>query len=349
MTQKWWQQACKQANEEWRQKAILRQRSLTKPFGSLGQLETLAIDIAALQGTARPEVSSVWISLFAGDHGVTAEGISAFPQVVTVEMMRNFVRGGAAVSVMAKAIDARLEVVNMGTATPSDGLTGVLDRRIAPGTANFVETEAMTAAQCEAALAVGKERAEAALAQKSTLFIGGEMGIGNTTSAAALACLLLDAPTIDLVGPGTGLDEQGIRRKADVIERARRRHATTDAFDVLSRVGGLEIAALTGAYLRCAQIGIVVLIDGFICSTAALLAVRLNPACRDWFIFAHRGAEPGHRAVLAALRAEPLIELGLCLGEGSGAALAVPLLQQACRLHNEMATFAEAAVSDNRS
>lgn len=206
----------------------------------------------------------------------------------------------------------------------------------------------MGAEQCLLALEAGRESVRRAEQAGSQLFIGGEMGIGNTTAAAAMACALLDAPVSALVGPGTGLDASGVAHKTAVIERALALHGAhrADPFETLRRLGGLEIAALAGAYLACAQKGMVALVDGYICSVAALCAVRLNPACRDWLLFAHSGAEPGHRHVLEALAAQPLLDLGLRLGEGSGAALAVPLLRQACALHAGMATFAEAAVSD---
>jgi nicotinate-nucleotide--dimethylbenzimidazole phosphoribosyltransferase len=206
----------------------------------------------------------------------------------------------------------------------------------------------MSTAQLLLALEAGQASALRAHEADCQLFIGGEMGIGNTTAATALACLLLDCAAVDLVGPGTGLDSAGVAHKAEVIELALELHrpAIGEPIEALQRLGGFEIAALTGAYLACAQQGIAVLVDGFICSVAALLAVRLNPDCRDWLLFAHCGAEPGHRRVLKELQGDPLLDLGLCLGEGSGAALAVPLLRLACNLHNEMATFAEAAVAE---
>jgi nicotinate-nucleotide--dimethylbenzimidazole phosphoribosyltransferase len=206
----------------------------------------------------------------------------------------------------------------------------------------------MTHEQCLQALQAGRDSVLRAKAAGAQLFIGGEMGIGNTTAASAMACALLDAPATLLVGPGTGLDPHGISHKAQVIERALALHADQagDPLGILTCLGGFEIAALVGAYLASAQEGIAVLVDGFICTVAALVAVRLNPACRPWLFFAHRGAEPGHRHVLEALQAEPLLDLGLRLGEASGAALAVPLLRLACELHNGMATFAEAAVAD---
>ena len=344
----WWQMPCQPIDGAAMAAARERQQQLTKPAGSLGQLETLAIQLAGLQGCERPVLEHVAISLFAGDHGVVEEGVSAYPQAVTGEMLRNFVRGGAAISVLARQLDARLEVIDLGTAVPLEPLPGVLHLMVGAGTLNFAREPAMTAAQCLIALEAGRESVRRAQQAGSELFIGGEMGIGNTTCAAALACGLLGERAVSLVGPGTGLDARGVAHKAAVIERALALHGAhcAEPFEALCRLGGFEVAALAGAYLACAQKGIVALVDGFICSVAALCAVRFNPQCRDWLLFAHSGAEPGHQRVLRALEAQPLLDLGLRLGEGSGAALAVPLLRQACRLHAEMATFAEAAVSD---
>ncbi|HSC83479.1 MAG TPA: nicotinate-nucleotide--dimethylbenzimidazole phosphoribosyltransferase [Pseudomonas sp.] len=346
--QVWWQQACRPVDNAARDKALARQQQLTKPAGSLGQLEQLAVTLAGLQGRERPDVTLPWIAIFAGDHGVVEEGVSAFPQAVTGQMLRNFVGGGAAISVLARQLEARLEVIDLGTAVPIEPLPGVRHLQLGSGTANFARTAAMSATQCQAALDAGRDSVQRALAVGAELFICGEMGIGNTTAAAALACALLRQPASALVGPGTGLDAGGVAHKAQVIERALTLHAAQldEPLAVLQHLGGFEIAALAGAYLACAQHGLPVLVDGFICTVAALCAVRLNPGCREWLLFAHRGAEPGHRLLLDALQAEPLLQLGLRLGEGSGAALAVPLLRLACALHNGMATFAEAAVSD---
>lgn len=348
MTETWWLNPCKASDALAYQQALARQQQLTKPAGSLGQLEALAVQLAGLQGRVKPTLEQVWIAIFAGDHGVVAEGVSAYPQEVTGQMLHNFVSGGAAISVLAQQLTAQLEVIDLGTVTPSLNLPGVRHLNIAAGTANFVNGPAMTEAQGRLALQAGRDSARRALTSGAQLFIGGEMGIGNTTAASALACALLDCPVSDLTGPGTGLDAQGVSHKVAVIERALAVHAAQrgDALQTLFNLGGLEIAALVGAYLACAQDGIVVLVDGFICSVAALVATRLNPACREWLGFGHRGAEPGHRHVLHSLDAQPLLELGLRLGEGSGAALAVPLLRLACALHGQMATFAEAAVAD---
>ncbi len=329
------------------QAAEARQSQLTKPPGALGRLEDMAIRLAALQGTEQPCVDHVHITVFAGDHGVAAEGVSAFPQAVTAEMVKNFARGGAAICVAARVLGASLEVVNLGTAFDTGPLDGVKDYRLGPGTANFTEAPAMTEHQLACALAAGRHAAERARLNGAQLFIGGEMGIGNTTAASALACALLDAPPSRLAGPGTGLDAHGVARKIEVIRRALERHSHHHGtpLEALRRLGGFEIAALTGGYIACAHIGLPVLVDGFISSAAALAAVRLCPGAGEWLLFSHASAEPGHRTVLAALDARPLLDLGMRLGEGSGGAVAVPLLRMACALHNEMATFAEAGVS----
>ncbi|MGF6331785.1 nicotinate-nucleotide--dimethylbenzimidazole phosphoribosyltransferase [Pseudomonas sp. BS3782 TE3695] len=348
MTHAWWLNPCKPIDAQAVEQAQARQQQLTKPAGSLGRLESVAVQLAGLQGKVKPTLDQLWIAIFAGDHGVVAEGVSAFPQEVTGQMLLNFVSGGAAISVLARQLGASLEVVDLGTVTPSLNLPGVRHLNLGLGTANFVHGPAMTQAQGELALQAGRDSARRAIAAGAKLFIGGEMGIGNTTAASALACALLDCPVVHLAGPGTGLNAAGVSHKAQVIERALALHGAqrSDALQTLFNLGGFEIAALVGAYLACAQEGVAVLVDGFICSVAALVAVRLNPACREWLLFGHRGAEPGHRHVLETLNAEPLLDLGLRLGEGSGAALAVPLLRLACDLHGQMATFAEAAVAD---
>ncbi len=342
----WWTQAPARPDADRARDASARQARLTKPPGALGRLEPLVIRLAALQGQAQPRVDPVWIAVFAADHGVADERISAFPQAVTGEMLRNFASGGAAISVLARALDTQLEVVDLGTVNDIGPLDAVRRARIAPATANFCTQPAMSAAQLEAALQAGADSVAAARAAGTRLYIGGEMGIGNTTAAAALASALLRLPPEWLVGAGTGLDAEGIAHKASVIARALAWHAGDHApMEWLRRVGGFEIAALTGACLAAAQAGLPVLVDGFIVSVAALVAVRMQPGVRDWLLFSHRSHENGHGAVLDALGAEPLLDLGLRLGEASGAALALPLLRLACELHARMATFEEAGVS----
>lgn len=329
--------------------AQARQAILTKPPGALGRLEETAIRLASLQGTEKPRLDRIHITVFAADHGVAAEGVSAFPQAVTAQMVKNFARGGAAINVAARALDADLEVINLGTADDPGPLSAVKTHMLGPGTANFTRQPAMTQHQLACALSTGRHAAERARLKDSHVFIGGEMGIGNSTAAAALACALLGAPPEQLAGPGTGLDPSGVAYKVRVIERALDLHAhhLRSPLEALRRVGGFEIAALAGAYVACAQMGLAVLVDGFISSVAALTAARLCPGADRWFLFSHVSAEPGHRMVLDALNARALLDLGMRLGEGSGAAVAVPLLRMACALHNDMATFAEAGISEN--
>jgi nicotinate-nucleotide--dimethylbenzimidazole phosphoribosyltransferase len=342
-----WQTAIPSPSQTHRETALSRQGQLTKPAGSLGRLETLAVDLAALQNTDTPGADRISIAVFAADHGVCAEGVSAFPQAVTGQMIANFVAGGAAISVMARHLQARLEVINLGTATPPPTSDGVVDETIAAGSANLARQAAMSTAQLEQALAAGDRAAQRAADQQAQLFIGGEMGIGNTTSASAMACALLAEPAVALAGPGTGLDAEGVCHKVTVIERALARHGDNrEPLAVLASLGGFEIAALAGALIGSAARGIPVLVDGFIVTVAALAAVRLRPDLRDWLLFAHHSREPGHTRLLEALNAEPVLNLSMRLGEGSGAAVAVPVIRSACALHNGMATFADAGVNN---
>ena len=348
MSTPWWLKPCQSVDLQQTAAAVARQQQLTKPAGSLGQLEALAVQLAGLQGRLKPRADKLWIAIFAGDHGVVAEGVSAYPQAVTGQMLHNFVNGGAAISVLARQLGAQLDVVDLGTVTPMLNLAGVRHLQLGAGTANFAHGPAMSDGQGLKALQAGRDSVLRAREVNSELFIGGEMGIGNTASASAVASALLDCPASHLTGPGTGLDAAGVSHKARVIDRALAFHEgyLDDPLQTLFRLGGFEIAALVGAYVACAQEGLVAVVDGFICTVAAMVAVRLNPQCREWLVFSHRGAEQGHRHVLESLQAEPLLDLGLRLGEGSGAALAVPLMRLACDLHGQMATFAEAAVAD---
>lgn len=344
----WLEAACPQPSERYRLAAEARQQVLTKPPGSLGVLEKLAIQLASLQESEKPRADTVRIVLFAGDHGVTAQGVSAYPSAVTVEMLRNFARGGAAISVLARELGASLSVVDVGTLAEAP-VAGVVTDKPRPGTRDFSLEPAMTAEELAFAFAAGRRAVANATQSGADVIILGEMGIGNTTSAAAIAAALLGARAVDIVGAGTGLDADGVSRKGAVIEAALSRHGLdrgpAPVLDVLCRVGGLEIAALTGAMIAAAQARVPVLVDGFIVSAAALAAVRLNPSCAPWLIYSHRSMERGHRIVLDALGAEPILDLKLRLGEGSGAASALPLLRLACALHTGMATFAEAEIS----
>lgn len=349
-THTWLEQPIASANTKQQKIAEQHQQQLTKPLGSLGQLETLAIRLASLQNRQKPSVDKPHIVIFAGDHGIAEEGVSAFPQVVTGEMIRNFSRGGAAISVLARDTNTPLQIINLGTANEIEALPSVQHLQITAGTKNFLKTAAMSENQLKQALDAGKTVVDQAFQHDCNLFIAGEMGIANTTSATAIAASLLDLKPATITGPGTGLDQKGIQHKAEVIERSIKFHkinGQSSTYEVLQKVGGLEIAALCGAYLRCGQLGIPILIDGYICSVAALAANKIQPLLKTWFIFSHQSAEPGHQRLLTELDAKPLLKLDMRLGEASGAAIALPLLKAACSLHNNMATFAQAHVSES--
>jgi nicotinate-nucleotide--dimethylbenzimidazole phosphoribosyltransferase len=330
-----------------RDAALARQGELTKPAGALGRLETLAVELAGLQHTDRPSAERAPIVIFAGDHGIAGQGVSAYPQEVTIAMMANFAAGGAAISVLARELGSTLEVVDAGTLAEAP-LPGIVTDKPRRGTRDFSKEAALDATDVAFAFECGRRAVARALAHGPDVLIFGEMGIGNTTTSATIAAALLGTGPDVMAGSGTGLDTAGRERKAQVITAALSHHGL-DASGatpkhVLCAVGGLEIAAITGAIIAAAQARIPVLVDGFIVSVAALVAVRLNPSCRPYLVFSHKSAEQGHRLVLDALDARPLLDLDLRLGEGSGAALALPILRLACALHNRMATFAEAAV-----
>ncbi len=334
-------------NSNTSEQAAGRQAQLTKPAGSLGLLETIAVQLAGLQSNVKPTIDKVQITVFAADHGIVSEGISAFPQAVTAEMIRNFSRGGAAISVLANENNAKLTVVNVGTVSELEPLMHVQDARIAAGTNNFAQQAAMSSKHCQQAMMVGRKISQQAKEAGIDLFIGGEMGIGNTTSATAIASALLSSPAEQLAGPGTGLNDEQVAHKASIINAAIKRHKNEipTPLDILHYLGGFEIAALVGCYLHCAKIGLPVLVDGFITSVAALVAERIQPTSKQWFLFSHQSAEPGHQAILSELEALPLLDINMRLGEASGAAVVLPLIKLSCSLHNNMATFAEAAVS----
>lgn len=332
-----------------RETAAQRHGRLTMPPGALGAVSEAVLQLAGLQGRARPSADRVQITVFAADHGVTAAGVSAFPTAVTAEMVRNFADGGAAINVLARALDAELEVIDVGVAGDPAFPEVVQAESAGPGTADFRHEPAMTRDQFRQAWASGAAAAERAAAGHMDLFIGGDMGIGNTTSAAAVAAAILDAEPQDLTGPGSGIDDAGMARKvraiAAGIARCRAEYARRPE-EILQQIGGFEIVALAGAFTRAAALGLPVLVDGFIASAAALAAVRRQPETAPWLVFGHRSAEPGHDRILTALNARALLDLGMRLGEGTGAAMAVPVLRLGCRLHAEMATFEEAGVSD---
>lgn len=347
MLPEWVTQKCPDISVVHRDAAIARQAQLTKPTGALGRLEQLAIELAGLQATERPRAARVPIIVFAGDHGIVAQGVSAYPQAVTIAMMANFASGGAAISVLARELGSSLEVVDAGTLAEA-AMPGIITDKPHRGTRDFSVEAALTPAELVFAIEAGQRAVARAEANQPDLLILGEMGIGNTTASAAIAAGLLGISAEEIAGTGTGVDAAGRAHKARVIDVAIARHGVGGAApeEILCAVGGLEIAAISGAIIAAAQARIPVLIDGFIVSVAALAAVRLNPSCRPFLLPSHQSAEQGHRLVLRALNVQPLISLDLRLGEGSGAAIALPLVRSACSLHNDMATFAEANVPD---
>lgn len=342
----WYLEPASSLDEGATAQALAYQLTLTKPPGSLGSLEDVAVKFCAFQNTLKPQLENIHISVFAADHGIAANGVSAFPQAVTTEMVKNFANGGAAISVLARQLNAQFEVVNVGTLFEVDQHDQIVDARIAAGTKDFSEQKAMSIEQLQEALLHGQKSAQHAAKNKSQLFIGGEMGIGNTTSASALACARLNIAVIDMVGPGTGLAPDQLPFKTQMIEKALALHTDQDALSQLQNLGGFEIAGLVGAYISCAQQGIPVLVDGFISTAAALMAVSINESIRPWLMFSHESAEPGHQKMLKALQAKVLLNIGMRLGEGSGAAVVVSLMQSALALHNQMATFSQAGVSE---
>jgi len=347
----WFGQACGQPSQEHRQRAMARQRQLTKPEGALGRLESLAIELAALQASDRPQAAQVPVIVFAGDHGVAARGVSAYPPEVTVQMLHNFAAGGAAIAVLARELGLPLHVWDVGSRAAAP-VAGIVTDKVRAGTEDFSTAAAMSENDLDAVFEAGRRAVESACGNGADLLVLGEMGIGNTTAASALGAVLGPASLDELVGIGTGLDAVRMVQKKNIISRALTLHgAAIDAAPVpgreaLRRVGGLEIAAMTAAMIAAAQRGVPVLVDGFIVSAAALAAVRINPGVQAWLLFSHQSAERGHIRLLELLQAQPLLQLDLRLGEGSGAALALPLVRMACALHNQMATFEEAAVAD---
>ena len=316
----------------------------TKPTGSLGRLEALALRLAQIQGVERPALQHPQMIVFAGDHGLAARGVSAYPSDVTWQMVENFLAGGAAVSVLARQHGLALTVVDAGVKHEFAPRPGLLQRKIGWGTADALEGPAMTVAECTAAIETG---AGVVRGLPGNAVLLGEMGIGNT-SAAALLMARLTGESIDrCTGRGTGVDGPALVRKTEILRRVLARHeAATAPLDALAAFGGFEIAMLVGAVLQAAAERRVIVVDGFIVTSAVLVAARLAPAVLQRCVFAHQSDESGHRLMLARLEAEPLLSLGLRLGEGSGAALAWPLLDSACRILAEMASFEAAGVSD---
>jgi len=338
-------------DRQWIEKARQRQRQLTKPPGSLGRLEEVANRLAAIQETLCPSVARARITVFAADHGVCAEGVNPYPQVVTAQMVANFLRGGAAINALARIAGAELQIVDVGVAhaTPGASASSTLIRRpIAPGTKNFCVTHAMTNDQAAAAISLGIELAKHATAEGCTLLAIGEMGIGNTTAATAVTAALTGLTPSGIAGRGTGADDACMARKCSAIERALALHQPNirEPVDILACLGGFEIGAMTGFCLGAAASHCAVLVDGFIATAAAALSVRMNSAIADYLISAHHSTEPGHPALLAIIGHRPLLDLEMRLGEGTGAALAIPIVRAAVAAFTCMATFAEIGVAE---
>ena len=328
--------------------AQARQDTLTKPRGSLGRLEELSIQLAGMKADPFPSVERKAVIVMAADHGVAHEGVSAYPSDVTAQMVLNFLRGGAAINVLARQAGARVTVVDIGVAADVEPLPGLLRRKVMCGTRNLAEGVAMTRDEAEQAIQVGVDVLNEEATRGLDLVATGDMGIGNTTPASAIVAAITELPVAQVAGRGTGIDDQGLERKIKVIERALtvNQPDADDAMDVLHKVGGLEIAGLAGVMIAAAHHRIPVVVDGFISTAAAMIAVGLAPGVRNYLISAHQSMEVGHRAMLRYLRLWPLLDLNLRLGEGTGAVLAFHLIEASTRILREMATFDEAGVSD---
>ncbi|KKB35715.1 nicotinate-nucleotide--dimethylbenzimidazole phosphoribosyltransferase [Bacillus thermotolerans] len=323
--------------------------TLTKPVGSLGELEKLAVDLAEMTGQLATEISPPGIIVFAADHGVAKEGVSAYPQEVTAQMVENMVNGGAAISVFGRQIGARFKVVDVGVAADISN-PKVIHKKVRRGTANFLKEEAMSAQEAEKAVMTGYEEACQFIENGVKCLIVGEVGIGNTTASSAITACLTDSDPAAVVGYGTGLSEEKYKRKIEVIRQVLedRKANPGDAIDVLVKLGGLEIAAMAGAMMAAAERRIPVLLDGFICTAAACIAHLLHPRSTDYMILSHYSAEPGHKKAMDYLDKTPILQLNLRLGEGTGAAVAFPILESAVRMVTEMATFESAKVASSR-
>lgn len=330
-------------NDRLRDKLQYKLNHKTKPYGALGQLEALALDVCLVQQTDTPSFQAPQAVVFAADHGIAAMGVSAYPQSVTAQMVRNMLEGGAAISVFARQHRFALTVVDGGVMEDLPEHPQLIKKRQGLGTGNVTLVPAMTGLQACTALQSG---ADVIKALPGNVVAIGEIGIGNTSSAALVTARLLDAPLTKLVGSGTGLDHAGLTRKQLLLESVLARHAKLDdPIAVLATFGGFEIGMMAGAYLQAASERRLILVDGFIASTALLLAMRFEPAVRDYCVFSHRSAEPGHRLQLDHLKALPLLDLELRLGEGTGALLAWPLVACAAAMMREMASFESAGVS----
>jgi nicotinate-nucleotide--dimethylbenzimidazole phosphoribosyltransferase len=331
----------------WRQRARLRLDSLTKPLGSLGRLEEIAAQLVAIREEEFPDLSRKVIFTLAADHGVTAEGVSAYPKEVTRQMVLNFLSGGAAINVLCRQFGIEVVIVDIGVDADTEDLDGLLQLKVRRGTDNMASGPAMSRAEACRALQAGISLSARAKQDGKQLIGTGEMGIGNTTAASAIAAVFSGKSVADVTGKGTGLDDAALRQKIAIIDRALRVNQPADPIDVLSKIGGLEIAGLAGLALGAAAHRIPVVVDGFISTAAAAVAFAIEPRVKDFIFASHLSSEPGHQALLQFIGLEPFLRLDMRLGEGTGAALAMPTLEASVKLLKEMATFSSAGVSES--
>jgi nicotinate-nucleotide--dimethylbenzimidazole phosphoribosyltransferase len=336
-------------SEEWRQKARRHLDTLTKPLGSLGRLEDIAAQVVAIRRERYSEPLSKAVYVFAADHGVAEEGVSAYPREVTKQMVLNFLAKGAAINVLARLHGAALHVVDVGVDADFGSLPGLLHHKVRNGSRNMLHEPAMSKGEVEQALSIGYQLGSEATAAGHTVVAIGEMGIGNTTAASAVTCALTGAEAKTATGRGTGVEPAVYARKVLVVEKVVTRHcgksATTEPLEILRCLGGLEIAAMAGMVLAAARHRLVVVVDGFISTAAAAIAADIEPNVLGYLIAGHRSEEPGHHLLLDHLKLTPVLSLGMRLGEGTGAVLAIPVIESAITLYNQMATFASAGVS----
>jgi nicotinate-nucleotide--dimethylbenzimidazole phosphoribosyltransferase len=328
--------------------AKMRQDNLTKPQGSLGQLESISIQVAGIKGNPRPRIVHKVIFTLAGDHGVTREGVSAYPSEVTPQMVYNFLRGGAGINVLARFVGARVVVADLGVASPLERHSELKEKKVAMGTQSMAKGPAMSREEAIRAIEAGMELVEEELPKGIDILGTGDMGIGNTTSSSAITAAITGADVTTVTGRGTGLDDEGWERKVKVIQRSLEINhpEPKDAIDVLSKVGGFEIGGIAGVILAGAKYRIPIVIDGFISGAAALIATSLSPQVKPYLIASHQSAEKGHQIILNYLNLKPLLNLDLRLGEGTGAALGIFLVEASLKILDEMTTFAEAGVSE---
>lgn len=320
--------------------------TLTKPVGSLGRLEEIVIELAKMKNEAFPSVTPPGVLVFAADHGITEEGVSSYPQAVTAQMVLNFLSGGAAINVFSRQIGASLNIIDIGVAQDIEH-SRLINQKVRYGTANFYREDAMTREEAENAIAVGFEQGQDMINKGAQCLILGEMGIGNTSASSAILAVLSNSDIASLVGTGTGISQETLLHKVTVIHESlqKRNPNPEDPIDIISKVGGLEIAGMTGAMLAAASNRVPVLLDGFICTIAGLLAKEISPNSADFMIVTHRSVEPGHQLAISLLGKKPILDLGLRLGEGTGAAIAYPIIQSATLMLKEMATFDSAGIS----